>query len=159
MESIIQRATELGAARVIPLLSERVIAQFDQRDAAHKTSKWQLVAREAIKQCGAAWLPAVEPPLTPAEFLERKENFELPLIASLESGSRSAREYFRAFLAERGRLPRTACVWIGPEGDFTSSEMESIKSHGALPITLGRLVLRTETAAIYCLSVLNHEFQ
>src|SRR5205814_8578983 len=103
---------------------------------------------------GAAWLPQVEAPLTPAQFLARKETFELPLIASLQSDRRPAREYVRAFLAERGRLPQSVCVWVGAEGDFTPAETEAIKSTGALPITLGPLVLRTETAALDCLSLL-----
>jgi 16S rRNA (uracil1498-N3)-methyltransferase len=135
------------------------VGQLDNEEAAHKAEKWRLVAREAVKQCGSAWLPEVEPPITPDQFLARKENIELPLIASLESGSRPAREYFRAFQTERGRLPGSVCVWIGPEGDFTPAETEAIKSRGAQPITLGRLVLRTETAAIYCLSILNCELQ
>jgi len=159
MEAIIQKATELGAFHIVPLLSERVVAQFDDKEAARKAEKWRLVAREAIKQCGSAWLPTVELPLTPDQFLARNESFELALIASLESGSRPAREYFRAFEAERRQVPRSVCVWVGPEGDFTPAETEAIKSHGVLPITLGRLVLRVETAAVYCLSILNHELQ
>jgi len=159
MEAIIQKATELGAFRIVPVFSERVVAQLDEEDATRKAAKWQVTAVEAIKQCGAAWLPRVEPPLTPSQFLARNEHFELPLMASLAAGSRPAREYFRAFHAKHGRLPSSVCVWVGPEGDFTPAETEAIKAHGALPITLGRLILRTETAAIYCLSVLNYELQ
>lgn len=159
MEAIIQKATELGAWRIVPLLTERVVTQLDDEDATHKTAKWRSVAIEAIKQCGSPWLPKIEPPLTPSQFLARKESFELPLIASLESDSRPPQEYFRAFQARHGRMPGSVCVWIGPEGDFTPAETEAIKSQGVLPITLGRLVLRVETAAIYCLSVLNYELQ
>jgi 16S rRNA (uracil1498-N3)-methyltransferase len=159
IESIIQKATELGAARIVPLLTERVVAHLDQDHAARKASKLQLVAVEAIKQCGAGWLPRVEEPLTPTQFLARGERFELPLIASLQPGSRSPRECLRTFEGEHGRRPQSACIWIGPEGDFTSAETEAILAHGALPITLGRLVLRVETAAIYCLSVLHYELE
>jgi 16S rRNA (uracil1498-N3)-methyltransferase len=136
-----------------------VVARLDDEEGARKTEKWRLVAREAIKQCGSAWLPTVERPLTPNHFLARNESFDLALIASLESGSRPAREYFRAFEVERRQMPRSVCVWVGPEGDFTPAETKAIKSHGVLPITLGRLILRAETAAIYCLSILNHELQ
>ena len=118
-----------------------------------------MAAVEAIKQCGSAWLPEVKPPLTPSQFFALAESFELSLIASLQSGSRPARDYFRAFHAKLGRMPRSVSVWIGPEGDFTPSEAELIKTNGVLPITLGRLILRTETAAIYCLSVLHYELQ
>ena len=157
MEAIIQKATELGAFRIVPVLSERVVARFDEKEGARKAEKWRLVAREAIKQCGSAWLPTVELPLTPSQFLARNESLELALIASLASGSRPARDYFRAFEMERQRMPKSICIWVGPEGDFTPAETEAIKSRGALPITLGRLVLRAETAAIYCLSIINHE--
>jgi len=159
MEAIVQKATELGVSRIIPLLTERVVAHYDDEDAAHRASKWQLVAREAIKQCGSPWLPEIEPPATPEGFLARKEAFEMPLIASLASGSRPAREYFSTFRATHNRMPKSVCIWIGPEGDFTSHETEAIKSEGALPITLGPLILRAETAALYCLSILNYELQ
>jgi len=159
MEGIIQKATELGASRIVPLLAERVVAHLEHKDVAHKTAKWRAVAMEAIKQCGSAWLPEIEPPLTLNRFFARNEGFELSLIASLESDSRPAREYFRDFQAQRGRMPASVCVWVGPEGDFTPAETEAIKAQSALPITLGRLILRTETAAIYCLSVLNYELQ
>jgi 16S rRNA (uracil1498-N3)-methyltransferase len=157
MDAIVQKATELGTTRIVPLLTERVVAHLDGDDATHKAGKWQSVAVEAIKQCGSAWLPEVEPPLTLAQFSARNEKFELPLIASLQNGSLPARAHFRTFYAQHGRLPKSVCVWIGPEGDFTPPETEAIESNGALPITLGRLVLRAETAAIYCLSVINHE--
>jgi len=159
MEAIIQKATELGAFRIVPLLSDRVVARLDEDEVVQKAAKWRMTAIEAIKQCGSPWLPRVEPPVTPSHFLARNEGFELPLIASLETGSRPAREYFRDFHAKRGRLPRSVCVWVGPEGDFTPAEMQAVKSRGVLPITLGKLILRTETAAIYCLSVLNYELQ
>ena len=159
MDAIVQKATELGAFRVVPVLSERVVAQLDPKEAALRARKWQLVAVEAIKQCGAPWLPQIEASLTPAQFLARKETSELPLLASLQADRRPAREYFRTFQAERGRLPQSVCVWVGPEGDFTPAEAQAIQSGGALPISLGPLVLRTETAAVYCLSILNYELQ
>jgi 16S rRNA (uracil1498-N3)-methyltransferase len=159
MEAIIQKATELGVSRIVPLLSDRVVPQLEDKTNAHKVEKWRSVAIEAIKQCGSAWLPEIEPPLNPQQFLARAENCELSLIASLQSGSRPARDYFRAFHVKLGRTPESVSVWIGPEGDFTPAETEQITAKGALPITLGRLILRTETAAIYCLSVINSELQ
>jgi 16S rRNA (uracil1498-N3)-methyltransferase len=159
MEAIIQKATELGASRIVPLLSERVVPQLEDNTSAHKAEKWRLVAIEATKQSGSAWLPAVEPPLTLNQVLARGERFEMSLVASLQSGSRRARDYFRAFHAKLGRMPQSVSVWVGPEGDFTPAETDLIKANGVLPITLGHLTLRTETAAIYCLSVLSYEFQ
>jgi 16S rRNA (uracil1498-N3)-methyltransferase len=158
-ESIVQKATELGAYRIVPILSERVLTKLEGEEAAHKTDKWRQVAIEAIKQCGSPWLPEVEPPMTPQQFLLREEHFDSPLIAALEGERRHPREYFCSFRAQHGRPPASVCVWIGPEGDFTPAETNLIKAGGALPVTLGPLVLRTETAATYCLSVINYELQ
>ena len=183
IESIIQKAVELGARRVVPLLTEHVVTRLNNRDAADKRAKWQQVAIEAIKQCGAAWLPEVETPTTIEKFLELHRSggrrtagflggddkrgslpiaattadFELSLVGSLQKKRRHPRDCFREFEAQHQRLPQSVGVWIGPEGDFTPGELEAIQASGALPISLGRLVLRVETAAIYCLSILNYE--
>jgi 16S rRNA (uracil1498-N3)-methyltransferase len=157
IESLIQKATELGVARIVPLLSERVAIRLADESASQKSGKWRGIAIEAIKQCGLAWLPKVEPPISPADFLARQEKFDLSLIASLQPGSRHAREYFSAFRKRHNRSPDTVCVWVGPEGDFTPAEVAAAESVGTQPITLGPLVLRSETAAIYCLSILNYE--
>jgi 16S rRNA (uracil1498-N3)-methyltransferase len=159
IESIIQKATELGVSRIVPLLSERVVADINEKAARDKQAKWQTVAVEAIKQCGAAWLPQVCMPATPAHFLANPDRAELALIASLQPGSRHPREYFNAFRQKHKRAPKSIQLWIGPEGDFAPGEIERIESGGALPITLGPRVLRTETAATYCLSIVNYELQ
>ncbi len=159
MEAIVEKATELGVSRIVPVLSERTVVQFDGKSAAVRTEKWRQTAIEAIKQCGNPWLPQIEVPATPKELLARRESCELPLVASLQGDRRHPREHFRRFATEHGRLPRSVCVWVGPEGDYTPAELNAIKGAGALPISLGPLILRSETAAIYCLSVLNYELQ
>ena len=95
--------------------------------------------------------------MSPAQFLARPEKFDLALIASLQAGSSPARKYFADFQQRHARAPGSVCVWVGPEGDFAPEEIAAIESMGARPITLGPLVLRSETAAIYCLSILNYE--
>jgi 16S rRNA (uracil1498-N3)-methyltransferase len=117
------------------------------------------VAIEAIKQCGAAWLPKVEAPLTIEQFLARKEKFNLSLVGSLQKERRHPHEVLHEFELKQKRLPQSVGIWIGPEGDFTLEELKTIQDSGALPISLGNLVLRVETAAIYCLSILNYELQ
>ena len=159
IESIIQKATELGAHRIVPILSERVVAHIAAADAQGRAEKWQQVAIEAIKQCGAVWLPQVGEPMTLEQFLARQEQFDLVLVGSLQSNARHPREVLRDCEAVRGSRPRSVAVWIGPEGDFSLEELKVIRGSGAEAITLGRLVLRVETAAIYCLSFLNYELQ
>jgi 16S rRNA (uracil1498-N3)-methyltransferase len=157
IESIIQKAVELGARRIVPVLSDRVVTHLDDGNAENKRDKWRNTAVEAIKQCGAAWLPKVEMPTTLEQFLARKETFDLSLVGSLQKERRHPRECLGEFQARHNRLPQSVGVWIGPEGDFTPEELKAIQAAGALPVSLGRLVLRVETAAIYCLSILNYE--
>lgn len=159
IEAIIQKATELGAWKIVPLLSERVVIHLDNEMACEKQQKWQAVAIEAIKQCGSPWLPQVIKPSAPADFVAQSGQFELALVAVLQPGARHPREHFNDFRRKHGRNPKSIQIWIGPEGDFTSGEVERIETAGALPVTLGPRVLRTETAAIYCLSVINYELQ
>jgi 16S rRNA (uracil1498-N3)-methyltransferase len=158
MDLILQKATELGVQRIVPILSERTVARVGSHTAP-RTLKWEETAIEAIKQCGSAWLPRVEAALTPQAFLARDERFELPLLASLQSDARHPREHFHSYFLEHRRPPRSVCVWVGPEGDFTPGEIQAIRAAGALSITLGQLILRSETAAIYCLAVINYELQ
>jgi 16S rRNA (uracil1498-N3)-methyltransferase len=159
IESIIQKVVELGVQRIVPVLAERVVTHLSEQDRTIKRDKWQLVAIEAIKQCGAAWLPKIETPMTPTQFLAQKEKFDLSLVGSLQTDRRHPRECFQEFKTQHGRLPQNIGVWIGPEGDFTLDELKAIQAAGALPVSLGWLVLRVETAAIYCLSILNYELQ
>ena len=157
IEGIIQKAVELGAARIVPLLTERVLTQLDDDGAEAKREKWQQVAIEAIKQCGAVWLPQVAAPVALKDFLAAKTFPELTLVGSLQTARRHPRKIFSGFRTQHGRLPGGVGVWIGPEGDFTLAELSAIEGAGAQPITLGALTLRVETAAIYCLSFLNYE--
>jgi 16S rRNA (uracil1498-N3)-methyltransferase len=159
IEDIIQKAVELGVQRVVPLLTERVITHLDAPAAESKREKWEQVAVEAIKQCGAVWLPRIETPRTISQFLAYGESGELSLVGSLQTARRHPREWLAEFRQQQGRPPRSAAVWIGPEGDFTLAELQTIEAAGAKPITLGELTLRVETAAIYCLSFLNYELR
>jgi 16S rRNA (uracil1498-N3)-methyltransferase len=157
IESIIQKSVELGVQKIVPLLAARTVTQLDGGDAEDKREKWQQVAIEAIKQCGATWLPKVETPQTIAEFLARGEKVDLALVGSLQTERKHPREWILEFQKVHGHLPKSAAVWIGPEGDFTLEELRAIENSGAKPMTLGRLTLRVETAAVYCLSFLNYE--
>jgi len=157
IEDIIQKSAELGAQRIVPLLTGRVVVQLDDGGAEAKRKKWQLVAIEAIKQCGAAWLPKVEAPVSLAELLARGGLPELSLVGSLQTERRHPREVIAEFRARHGRAPASVGAWVGPEGDFTRAELLAIEAAGAKPVTLGPLTLRVETAAAYCLSFLSYE--
>ena len=157
MDLIVQKAVELGAARIAPLLSDRTVVQLDSGDADRKRGKWQSVALEACKQCGQNHLPEVAEPLTVRAFLEREDKKRLLLIASLQPDARPFKSLLAEHAAQHGTPPADVTILVGPEGDFTPAEIALAKSHGCLPVTLGPIILRTETAAIYCLAVLAHE--
>ena len=158
IESIIQKSVELGAQRIVPLLTERVVTRLSEADAARKREHWQQTAIEAMKQCGAARLPEIETPAAIETVLVRKEKSDLQIVGSLQNERRHPREVFREFESAHDDPPASAAAWIGPEGDFTPDELKTIQNAGAHPISLGHLVLRVETAAIYCLSILNYKF-
>jgi 16S rRNA (uracil1498-N3)-methyltransferase len=156
-ESIIQKAVELGVTRIIPLLSARVTTKLDAAAAKDKAEKWRQTAVEAIKQCGQPWLPEIREPLGLAALLAEGLAADLGLVGSLQGDGRHPRQYFEQFLAQHRHPPHTVAAWIGPEGDFTPEELDAIREAGAHPVNLGPLVLRSETAAIYTLSVINYE--
>jgi 16S rRNA (uracil1498-N3)-methyltransferase len=159
MDLIVQKATELGAAAIAPILSERTVARLDgEESAAAKQAKWSGVVIEAAKQCGQNWLPEVSPPRTLKDFFAHLPPIDLMLIASLQPDARPLRPLLADYAASHGgKRPSSALILVGPEGDFTPAEIALAKSAGCRPITLGPIVLRTETAAIYCLSVLSYE--
>ena len=158
-EAIIQKATELGVARLFPLLSERVATRLDGAQARDKAEKWRQTAIEAIKQCGQPWLPEVEEPLSLKALLARDLSFDLALVGSLQGDGRHPRLYFQQYEAEHQSRPQSVAAWIGPEGDFTGEELDLIRATGARPIDLGPLVLRSETAALCTLAIINYELQ
>ena len=156
MDLIVQKATELGAAAIVPLISERTIVQLDA-ESAGKTDRWLAIALESCKQCGNNWLPEIQPPRKAREFLADLPAFDLKLIGSLQPDAR----HLKAILANTPALQRSntpsVLLLIGPEGDFTPAELALAKSNGCLPLSLGPLILRSDTAAIYALSILHHE--
>lgn len=159
MDAIVRKATELGAAQIAPLESERTQVHLDGERSDKKIEKWQVAALEAAKQCGNPFLPVIAPVQNASAFMEAARGYDLKLIASLEPGARSLKGVLATFHAVQGRAPKKVLWLVGPEGDFTPAELNQAKTCGFEPITLGPLVLRCETAAIYALSVLSYELQ
>ncbi len=193
MDLIVQKAVEIGAAEIFPLLSARTVVQLDKENAALKQTKWQTVALEAAKQCGQNWLPHVHKPRSPNEFFRELESglpyaggaagvsltgtkedasippapqrptpaslhFDLRLIGSLQPGALHLKKILADYASAHGEVrPASVLMMIGPEGDFTPAEIALARSQGCTPLTLGPIILRVETAAIYCLSILSYE--
>jgi 16S rRNA (uracil1498-N3)-methyltransferase len=154
MEAIIQKAAELRAHALVPLLTERV--ERDRQEEPAKAAKRFWVAVEAMKQCGWPWLPDLPAPRSIAQQLAEADDRTLSLLADLQSNAHP-RDVFRSFRKEHGRLPDQVHLWIGPEGDFTAEERSQILDAGAHSISLGPSVLRADTAAVCALAVAHHE--
>src|SRR5438874_8989940 len=159
MDLIVQKAVEIGAVEIAPIISDRTIVQIDSESAGQKQSKWQHVAVEAAKQCGQNWLPHIHAPMKLSELLSvaAEESFDLQLIGSLQPGARHLKKVLAGYSNEHQHRPRSVLMLVGPEGDFTPAELALARRHGCQPITLGPIILRVETAAIYCLSILSYE--
>src|SRR6266404_9045425 len=157
MDLIVQKAVEIGAAEIAPLISERTIVDLGQKEAELKQAKWQQVAVEAAKQCGQNWLPTVHAPRKLKDFFSHAGSFDLRLIGSLQPDAIHLKKILGDYVDQHRDRPRNVLMLVGPEGDFTPAELALARTNGCLPITLGPIILRVETAAIYCLSVLSYE--
>ena len=156
MDLIIQKAVELGVTRILPLVTDRTIVRCQDDEA--KQERWQAIALEACKQCGQNWMPVVEAPCSLQESLDFFQNSnDLHLIASLEKESMPMKNIFSLLKKNSSSPISSATIFIGPEGDFTPEEYLLTRAAGCQAISLGPIVLRTETAALYCLSVLAYE--
>ncbi len=159
MDDIVRQATELGAARIVPLVSERTQMQLEGGRSEKKLAKWRTAAVEAAKQCGNPWLPEIAPLQGFQAFLDSAKGHEFRLVASLHPGATSLKRILAQHHAKHGRAPHNAVWLVGPEGDFSPAEMTAAVMAGFAPVTLGSLVLRSDTAAVHALSILSHELQ
>lgn len=163
MDDIIRQATELGAARIVPLVSERTQVHLEADRQDKKLEKWRTTAIEAAKQCGNPWLPELGAVQKFSTFLASAKDYDLKLVASLHPGATSLKaaiaHYRSRHSAGRPNAPHKVLWLVGPEGDFSPAEMTAAVMAGFAPITLGPLVLRCDTAAVAALSVLSHELQ
>src|ERR1051325_8912652 len=123
MELIVQKAVEIGAAEIHPLISERTIVDLDLKEASQKQGKWQTIAIEAAKQCGQNWLPQVHEPQKLKSFFESTPGVDLRLIGSLQPGAMHLKRVLADYSTEHQNSPRSVLILVGPEGDFTPAEL------------------------------------
>ena len=155
MELIIQKAVELGAARIVPVVTARTIVKLDAKKAASRRERWQGIAEAAAMQSKRTRIPEVGDVVSFSKALEEAAGLDRVLIPYECAEDMT---YTRSVLKE---IPRGASVgvFIGPEGGFEASEVDAARAAGASVITLGRRILRCETAAITTLSILAYELE
>lgn len=155
MELIIQKAVELGAYEIIPVETKRCVVKLDGRKSAKKTARWQQISESAAKQSKRMLIPNVHEVLTFREALKYAESMDVRLVPyELARGMQETKEILAGI--EPGQ---SVGIFIGPEGGFEEKEIETAIEGGAKPITLGRRILRTETAGLAILSVLMFQLE
>ena len=143
MDLIVQKATELGVSRIVPLAMDRCVVRLDPKDAARKTERWRKIAREAGKQSGRCVIPEIADPL-PLKQLSRFPALPDANIVPWEE----ARGYGPlSFCRDHAELTSLG-ILIGPEGGITQEEINLLRDSGFIPLTLGKRILRTETAGL-----------
>ena len=156
MELIIQKAVELGVSEIIPVLTKRTVVKLeDKKKEQKKLERWQAIAEAAAKQSGRGIIPKVCEAVKFSEAVKQAEALEEALIPyELAEGMDEARERIRGLHGKK-----TIGIFIGPEGGFEEDEIALAVKSGIHPITLGKRILRTETAGLCILSVIMFELE
>jgi 16S rRNA (uracil1498-N3)-methyltransferase len=153
LDLVLQKATELGVAEIVPVLADNCVARPRRDDADAKQSRWSKIVLNAARQCGTAWMPVVRAPVPLLDAVKALPSAGLLLSCSLEPDAVALREP----MARARGVVTSAAAAVGPEGDFSARERKALRDAGGIPVSLGDLTLRAETAALYVLSVLKYE--
>jgi len=151
MDYLIQKVTELGINEIIPFFSSRSVPLLEKKGRLKRYHRWEKIAIEASKQCGRGMIPQIEPLKDFSEMLRIVSFDSLPLILCEKEGER-LKEVLKG-LKEGARV----FFIVGPEGGLSEDEVDQARKMGFLPVTLGRRILRSETASLCLLSILQYE--
>lgn len=155
MEWIVQKAVELGAYAIVPFAAKRSVVKLDEKKAAKKQARWQLIAKGAAEQSGRGIIPEVSAVQTFTEALRMAGELDVVLIPyELEEGMKET-----VRILEEVAPGQSVGIFIGPEGGFEEEEVERAKAAGAHAVTLGKRILRTETAGLTALSILMYHLE
>ncbi len=155
LELIVQKAVELGVYEIVPVATKRAVVKLDPKKEEKKRLRWQSIAESAAKQAGRALIPQIATCITFEKALRMCNGLDAALIPYEKAeGMQHARDQVRALHGKH-----SIGIFIGPEGGFEESEIEAARAAGAIPITLGHRILRTETAGLTMLSILMFELE
>ncbi|MCC8192655.1 MAG: 16S rRNA (uracil(1498)-N(3))-methyltransferase [Ruminococcus sp.] len=147
LEFIVQKAVELGAAQIVPVLTRRCVAKYDEKSFAKKLVRLQKIAKEAAMQSGRGIVPKISSVITLNDYCERLDDFDLNLLC-YEGGGRKFSEI------DSLKEAKSVSLFIGSEGGFDEEEVLKATQRGAVPVTLGNRILRCETAPICAISII-----
>lgn len=155
MELIIQKAVELGAYEIIPVVTKRAVVKLDEKKAGKKVERWNSIAEGGAKQSGRSFVPKVTPVMSWKEALQYAKSLDVVLIPyELAEGMAETKNVISSI-----KPGASVGIFIGPEGGFETAEVESAMETGAKAITLGKRILRTETAGLTTLSILMYHLE
>ena len=155
MEEIIQKSVELGVHDIVPVFMERTVV-VDKGNMGKKVQRWQKIADEAVKQCKRGIIPEVKMPVKFAEAVCRMSEHDLVVFPYENEEGRTIKECLQACSEKR---PKTVAVIIGPEGGFADSEAKELKQSGADTVSLGKTILRTETAGPAAIAMIMYQLE
>lgn len=155
MELIIQKAVELGAYEVIPVVTKRAVVKLDEKKAAKKIARWSAIAEGAAKQSGRNRIPQIHDVMTFAEALKFAQEMDVRLIPYEKAEGMSTMKS----AVDQVRPGQSIGVFIGPEGGFEEAEIERAMDEKIIPVSLGKRILRTETAGLTILSILMYHLE
>lgn len=155
MELIVQKAVELGVYEIVPVATKRAVVKLDDKKAAKKVERWQAIAEGGAKQSGRNVIPEVKNVMSFKEAVAYAKELDVVLVPyELAEGMNETKE-----IISNIKPGQSVGVFIGPEGGFETSEVEHAMENGAKAITLGRRILRTETAGLTTLSILMYHLE
>ncbi len=153
LELIIQKCTELGAAKIVPVMTKRSVVRLDAAKGAKKAERWQKIAQEASQQCKRLSVPEVSVPLTWRQFVQALSPEEMTLVLWEDEATQGLRDHLQTFET----LPARINLLVGPEGGLEAAEVEELRKIGAQSISLGARILRTETAGLAALAMVLYQ--
>jgi 16S rRNA (uracil1498-N3)-methyltransferase len=151
MDFIVQKATELGVQRIVPMFTKRTVVQLSSERAKSKRERWQRVATSATEQSGGKIVPDIALPLTFRQALEEASRADLWLLF-YEGAEKPLRE-----TVQQHQSVNDVAIMVGPEGGFDPSEVAMAQQKGAQIVSLGKRILRTETAAVVAVALVLYE--
>lgn len=159
MELVIQKSVELGACDIIPVEMKRSIVKLQAKDKDKKIQRWQKISEVAAKQCGRNLIPKIKSVIHTRDICSLIKEYDALLIAYENEKEKSIKQSLQELKEECGKDEIKVGVLIGPEGGIAPEEVELLQSYGAITISLGKRILRTETVALNVLSIIMYELE